>query len=321
MTVPLGVMRGLDQCASASGRFTILALDHRQNLRRELRPSDPDGVSYGELVDFKRAVVRTAAPVGSGILLDPEVGVAQVIVDGSLPGSLGLIVAVEATGFLGEPTARRSRILSGWGVDRIKRMGASAAKLLVYYHPDSPTAGEQERFVAEVATACGEADLAMFLEPLSYDPGGGQLAPEERRRVVVETARRLVPLGATVLKAEFPYPADVTDARRWREACLELNEAAGIPWVVLSGGVDHGTFEQQAEAACAAGASGILAGRSIWADAAPLAPDPRDAFLAGAARDRLQRLADIVERHATPWRMARGAPTAPAPTEGWYASY
>src|SRR6185436_9096220 len=113
------------------------------------------------------------------------------------------------------PGARVSRVLPGWGVAQVKRLGASAAKLLVYYHPDAPNAADQERLVAEVAAACREADLALFLEPLSFGLDGGKLQGEDRRRVVVETAARLTALGADILKAEFPYDAAVTDETRW----------------------------------------------------------------------------------------------------------
>ena len=133
----LGTRRGLDACASARGTFAVLALDHRQNLRRELRPDDPAAVTYEEMVAFKRAVVRALAPVATGTLLDPEIGAAQCIADGSLPGSAGLLVAIEATGYEGPSTARISRVLDGWSVEQAKRIGASAAKLLVYYHPEA----------------------------------------------------------------------------------------------------------------------------------------------------------------------------------------
>ena len=165
-----------------------------------------------------------------------------------------------------------SRVLPGWGVDRIKRLGASAAKLLVYYHPDAPNAADQERLVARVADECRAADLALFLEPLSFGLDGGRLTGEARRAVVIETARRLTALGADVLKAEFPYDGSVTDTDRWRDACEELDAATPIPWVLLSGGVDDATFERQVGVACAAGASGVLVGRSVWADAATMDP-------------------------------------------------
>ena len=37
----IGARRGLEACASPRGTFTVLALDHRQNLRKELRPDGP----------------------------------------------------------------------------------------------------------------------------------------------------------------------------------------------------------------------------------------------------------------------------------------
>ncbi|HEX7473256.1 MAG TPA: tagatose 1,6-diphosphate aldolase, partial [Candidatus Limnocylindrales bacterium] len=296
MTYLLGTRRGLSACASERGTFVVLALDHRQNLRRELRPDAPDSVTYDEMVEFKRAVVRALAPVATGTLLDPEIGAAQAIHDGSMPERAGLIVAIEATGYVGLETARVSRVLDGWSVEKVKRMGASAAKLLVYYHPDAPNAADQERFVAEIAEACRALDLALFVEPLSFSLVAGQkLTGEARRRVVVETARRLTAIGGDILKAEFPYDAGVVDRDAWAEACRELDAASAVPWVLLSGGVDEATFEAQVETACRAGASGVLVGRSVWAEAATMAPEARDAFLMTTGRERLGRLVELVD--------------------------
>lgn len=323
MTYVLGARRGMGACASERGTFAVLALDHRQNLRKELRPDDPASVTYDEMVEFKRAVVRALAPVATGTLLDPEIGAAQCIVDGSMPARAGLIVAIEATGYLGPSTARISRVLDGWSVEQAKRMGASAAKLLVYYHPAAPNARDQERFVAEVAAACREVDLALFVEPLSYSlVEGGKLIGEARREVVIETARRLTPLGGDILKAEFPYDPSVTDPNRWREACAELDAASTLPWVLLSGGVDEATFEAQVRTACGAGASGVLVGRSVWAEAATMAPRARDEFLATTGRERLIRLVDVVDTLGRPWseRSSR-LTTAPTPGDGWYRGY
>ena len=318
-----GTRRGLDACSSARGTFAVLALDHRQNLRRELRPADPESVTYDEMVDFKRAVVRALAPVATGTLLDPEIGAAQSIADGSLPGSAGLIVAIEATGHEGPSTARISRVLPGWSVGKAKRMGASAAKLLVYYHPDATNAADQERLVAGVAADCRAADLPLFVEPLSFSIVEGEaLIGEARRRVVVETARRLTRIGGDILKAEFPYESSVSDRASWRGACAELDAASALPWVLLSGGVDDATFEEQVATACEAGASGVLAGRSVWAEAATMAPGPRDQFLQTTARTRLARLAAIVDAAGHSWReRASGVQDVAAPGDGWYREY
>ena len=323
MAFPSGTRRGLDACASPRGTFAVLALDHRQNLRRELHPEAPGATTYDEMVAFKRAVVRALAPSATGTLLDPEVGAAQAIADGSLPGRAGLLVALEATGYEGPPGARVSRILPGWSVEQAKRMGASAAKLLVYYHPAAANAEHQERLVADVAASCTRLDLPLFVEPLGYDPAtGGRLTGEERRACVVETARRLTRLGGTVLKAEFPYDATVTDQSAWADACAELDEASGVPWVLLSGGVDDATFERQVAVACRAGASGVLVGRSVWAPAATMPPTGRDAWLAGAGRERLRALARLVDKLGTPWHSRPNLlANATAPDAGWYRQY
>ena len=323
MSYPIGARRGLAACASEHGTFTVLALDHRQNLRRELRPDDPGSVGYEEMVEFKRAVVRALSPIATGTLLDPEIGAAQAIWDRSLPPNAGLIVAIEATGYLGPSTARVSRVLDGWSVDAAKRIGADGAKLLVYYHPEAPNAADQERLVADVAAACRAVDLALFVEPLSFSlVDGERLTGEARRKVVVETARRLTPIGGDVLKAEFPYDESETDRDRWREACAELDEASTLPWVLLSGGVDDATFEAQVETACRAGSSGALVGRSVWADAATMPSDARDGFLMTEGRARLGRLRDLVDRVGRPWHDRSSRLTAaPEPGDGWYRDY
>jgi tagatose-1,6-bisphosphate aldolase len=323
MPYPLGTRRGLEACASARGTFAVLALDHRQNLRRELHPADPAAATYEEMVAFKRAVVRALAATATGTLLDPEIGAAQCVADGSLPATAGLIVALEATGYDGPATARVSRILPGWSVEQAKRMGAAAAKLLVYYHPEAANALDQERLVATVADACRAVDLALFVEPLGYDPAtGGKLAGDARRRCVVETARRLMARGGDVLKAEFPYEPAVTDEAAWAEACAELDAASPVPWVLLSGGADDATFERQVAVACRAGASGVLVGRSVWAPAAALAPEARDAWLASVGRSRLERLVRLVDDVGLPWPARPGTVAgATAPGEGWYREY
>jgi tagatose 1,6-diphosphate aldolase len=317
MASRIGTLRGLQQCASPTGRFTIMALDHRQNLRKALRPSDPDGVGYDELVEFKRMAVRALANAATGILLDPEIGAAQCIADGSLPGQVGLVVALEATGYEGPSTERRSRLLEGWTAAKARDMGASAAKLLVYYHPSAANAQEQEELVREAAAHCRAADLAIFVEPLTYSvTEGAQLLGEDRRRTVALTAATMTRLGADVLKLQFPYGREETDRGRWREACAELTETAGRPWVLLSGDNPPEAFAEMAEVACRAGASGIACGRGIWTEATGLSGVDREAFFNGVARDRTLRLREIVESFARPW--TDSYPPFDADLQGWY---
>lgn len=293
----IGKYRGLQQCASARGVFVFLALDHRQNLRR----ASPRFEDPAELSCFKLEVAAELAPLATALLLDPEYSAAQAIAGGALPGDRGLVVALEATGYAGEPTARRARLLEGWSVAKAKRMGAQMAKLLVYYHPDAPTAPETEDFVAEVAAECRHHDLALMLEPLTYSIRGGKLEAEEKRQAVVETARRLTAIpGVDLLKAEFPLPPDAPEAE-WTEACAELNAASCVPWVVLSAAVDFDTYLRQVAAACRAGASGIAVGRAVWQEAVFLEGPERQEFLRTVARERLTRLNALCQALARPF--------------------
>jgi len=321
--VRLGTLRGLDACASDKGTFSVLALDHRNNLRRMLGPDDPGAVTYEQMVDVKRSIVRAVAGTASGILLDPNLGAGPAVADGSLPSGCGLLVAVEETGYEGPSTARQSRILAGWSVSQIKRLGGDAVKLLLYYHPDAANAEDQERLLIEVAECCADVDLPLFLETLGFpiDEGEAKLTDEARRDVVVRTARRLTALGGDVLKCEFPYDASVTDRTRWKEACAELEEASAIPWAILSAGVDDATFEAQTEVACAAGASGVLVGRSVWKEGATMTGTERDAWLESEGVARMQRLVDIVDSEARPWRERSPLVDQPELGEGWYVGY
>ena len=329
----IGKTRGLQRCSTARGAISVLALDHRNNLRRALHPEAPETTTDAELIAIKQQITHAVGPASTAMLLDPQFGAAQCISAGALPGGVGLIVAVEATGYTVDPTAshyssdgailmaRRSRVLPGWSVAKARRMAADAIKLLVYYHPDAPTAGDIESLVRQVAADCAAQDIAMFLEPLSYplDPTQKRLTGDERRRVIVETARKLTPLGCDVLKAEFPLDVQTEPGEgAWAEACAELSAASTVPWVLLSAGVTYETYLRQVAVACEAGASGVAAGRAMWKEATSLPGDSRSPFLHDVARERMARLTALCDALARPWTEFY----APQPADGdWYLTY
>ena len=271
ITISIGKFRRLQQCSTERQIISVLALDHRQNLRQSLRPQSPDAVSAEELSNFKINLVRSISPESSAVLLDPQFGAAQCISAGVLPAHVGLLVSVEASGYTGDPISRVSGILPGWNVAKIEGMGASAVKLLVYYHPAAKTSGEIESLVKDVAGECQDRDIPLFLEILSYspDPTVKKLSPDERHRVVLESADRLTFPGVDILKAEFPL--DISSAKEeteWASACSELSAASHAPWVLLSASVPYGTFLRQVTVACQCGASGVAVGRAVWQEAA-----------------------------------------------------
>ena len=294
--ITIGKLRGLQQISSKRGTITALALDHRQNLRK----ANPAFVADSELSRFKLDVTKALAHRATAVLLDPEVSAAQAVASRAIP-NVGLVVAVESTGYTGDATARHAQIIPGWSVEKAKRMGASAIKLLVYYHPDSPTAKEIEDFTSNIAEECIKHDLVLMLEPLSYSlDENKKLSSDEKRYVVVETAKRLTPLNADILKAEFPLDAQ-DDESKWEDACKEISSASTIPWILLSAAVDYETFLRQVAVACNAGASGIAVGRAVWKEAVTMNGDERINFLRTTAKHRISRLTSLCHALAKPY--------------------
>ncbi|NWG33760.1 MAG: tagatose 1,6-diphosphate aldolase [Chloroflexi bacterium] len=309
----IGKLRGLQQISSKRGTITALALDHRQNLRK----ANPAFGDDAELSRFKLEITRALAHRATAVLLDPEVSAAQAIASRAIP-NVGLVVALESTGYTGEATARKAQIIPGWSVEKAKRMGASAVKLLVYYHPDSPTAGEIEDFTATIAEECIRQDLVLMLEPLSYSlEENKKLSSEEKRHVVVETARRLTPLDVDILKAEFPLDLDEPDESKWTDACREISSASNAPWILLSAAVNYETYLRQATVACNAGASGVAVGRAVWQEAVTMNGDERINFLRTTAKYRLSRLTSLCHALAKPYTDFY---QAAAPFD-WYKTY
>lgn len=291
-------------CAGPRRTFCILAIDHRNSLRKALDPASPGTVPDEALVAFKREVVSKLAPEATAVLLDPEYGLGQSGALPVLPETTGLIVSLERSGYTGQPDARVSETLPGWDAHRASEIGAHAVKLLVYYHPEAPTAPQVRTLVQRVGAACEEAEMPLFLEILTYLPTAPSSlsAPREHQRAVIEAARQLTETpGVSVLKAEFPVDTNgEPDEARWFDACCELTETSRVPWVLLSRGVSFETYLRQVMVATSAGASGIAVGRAVWQEATQLHGGEREAFLSTVARERLARLRSLCDKLARP---------------------
>ena len=320
MSLSLGTRRALQQCAQPDGTFAMLAMDQRGSLVKAMNPDRPDSVPYADLIALKRDVIGVLSPLASAVLLDVEYGYGACVASDALAGQSGLLLAQDKTGYEGDPTARRTALVDDWSVARTRTAGANGVKLLVYYRPDAANAADQEALVAELAAQCRAVELPFFVEPLHYsrDRSVKVVPNAERRRVIVETARRLVPLGITVLMAEFPVDVNQTqDQAEWADACAELSDACSVPWVLLSAGVDFDTYLAQVKVACANGASGVLCGRAVWKEAVRMPELDRLRFLQTTATNRFRRLAELVSATARAYTDFYPAANGEA-LENWY---
>ena len=325
-----GKLRGIQQLANKNGILAVCAIDHRESLRRALNKSNPESISYQDMVDFKIDLCWAVAGVASAILLDPIYGAGQAIFSGVLPGQTGLLVSLEKTGYSGESTARTTELLADWNVEKIKRLGASAVKLLIYFRVDlEDVASKQLNLVQGVAMKCIEEDIPFLVESVAYPTVEEKERPEifskKKPELVIEAAKKLTSLPIDILKSEFPADIDYeTDDTKLKMYCQELSRASQLPWVLLSAGADFNHFRKEVEIACRSGASGFMAGRALWQEAAGIgAREKRSSFFKNQTVARLGELTSLADKWATPWYTKLGYNDGrfSEPPEGWYKTY
>ena len=326
-TLTVGKQRGLRLISNDKGIFTMAAEDQRGSMRKMLNADDPKSVPAAQMTEVKLDIARALSPRASAMLIDPEYGAAQAISSGALAGHCGLLVSLEDSDYEQVGDDRRAKILQGWGVDKIKHMGASGVKLLAYFRPDrGPGTTYQRDLVARVGEECQQHDIPFVLEPVGYPVEGMKGDSPEyaamKPEIVIETARMLSGLGVDVYKAEFPADSKYEqDEARLLRLCKDLDAACDVPWVVLSAGVDIEIFRDQVRLACQGGASGFLAGRAIWKKAVRLPAEERRRFLESEGVANLQSLIEIAQKYATPWteRQNRGFQSLSI-DDTWYQS-
>jgi sulfofructosephosphate aldolase len=280
----------LDAIARASGTFAIVAMDQRESLRTMYAEADAGRVDDGTLAGFKTAVARVLGPVASGFLIDRTYAFERVR-DGLLPAGCGLILAADdLVQRPGEPV-EDTRLDEVVAEPQFDLHGVQAMKLLLIWRDDAHRSRRVELAARFIALAASRGVLSV-LEPVV------RCARRDEDAAILEAARELAPLGPSLYKAQVPRRGRGTE-RELGDACEKLGAAIGRPWVVLSQGVARDDFFGAVLAACRGGAGGFLAGRALWSDVVGR-PDVQRA-LEEVSLPRLERLAGLVDREATPW--------------------
>jgi tagatose-1,6-bisphosphate aldolase len=290
----------LDDIATDSHVFSIIAMDQRNTLRRMftavgLEASDDD------LRTAKADVARVLTPAATGLLSDPTYGVPAIAQANALAANCGLLIAAEPSerrSFQGEPRTHRDPELNAqWLLDQ----GGDAYKFFLQLRADRPAPGPGEPdLVAEALAVCEEiirdcraVGVPVVIENLIYQIPGEELSGQARENAIIEAARALNDLDIDLLKLEYPGSP---------EGCRRLAEILGRPWAVLSAGVPFDQFTDIIQIATEeGGASGFIAGRSVWREVVSLTSSEREEFLTSVALPRLDRLIDVARKSARPW--------------------
>ncbi len=331
-----GKLRGLQRISNANGTLTMVALDQNSSMISMIKDSlkkkgESREPTYEEIVEAKVMLARTLAPQASAVLVDAYYGAWNTVASFALPRDVGLLVRVEKSG--GEKNRRGApmgAIEPGWGVAKIKRMGADAVKLLAQYEPtESESAEHQFQLIRQVYDACQRHDILMLLETVAFPFDGEKKdSPSflgRKAETVIESARQLSRF-CDVYKAEFPGTLGKETDAQLADNLGKLDRACERPWVLLSAGVDFPDYKRQVEMAVRSGASGVLGGRAFWKEYfLQDGPQAREQFARQEAAARVRQVHEIVLRQAKPWYARYGLKMeelhATRVVENWHFRY
>lgn len=322
-----GKYRRLQRLSDEAGRFAMLAIDQRGSLRKMIGAKagiPTDQVPDEALETLKRVVTTAVAPLATAVLTDPLHGYPTS--PASIPAGVGLLLALEVTGYEAAGEAERlSTLIECWSPRRIGQSGADAVKLLLWHRHDASEATQrhQDTLVEQVGRECEDEGLPFILEVVTY-PLSGQRSSSaafarEKPEIVIDAARRFSEdrFRVDLLKLEFPGNLKYVDAYQDRpfaagevvhtaaeiEAyCRRLDDASRVPWVILSAGVDPEEFVENVRLANASGASGFLCGRAVWKHVVDYYPDEgaMRSFCETTASEYFRRIRDA-NGGARPW--------------------
>lgn len=287
--------RGYHQICNSTGWMMVIACDQRGGMRSLLAATPEEQAKIGNKIlgNTKADITRYLASGAACVLVDPICAVPGLVDEGILARDTALLIGIDASGWDTSPEGYRiSKMVDGIDARRIRALGGTGGKIMIYLRTDHKAANA--RNLATLKTTIDDfarEDLLLVVEFLTYELQGEAREEYEAKipMLIQEGTRACLELGSKVLKV--PYPGS-------EQACAEVTKIAGeAPWAVLSAGVDHSVFLGQVEAAIKNGASGVIAGRSLWKDCISLDRNVSRERLSTIGLSRLREIQAIVKRY------------------------
>jgi len=258
-----------------SGKFLMLALDHRDSFKKMARKHRLNQTS--DLINIKGKILQSLFHQTSGVLIDSKIGLPAYK---QLGLSVPFLLPLEKSGYQGSVDNRETEI--EFTPRQLVKLGAGGAKLLVYLNPFSLSFDSQCELISQQINLTQEANLPLFLEVIVY-PQASQDLPG----LIIKTIKSLKEREIKPSVFKLQYPGSLKNCQRITDML------ASIPWVMLSSGTDFDLFLSQLKDAAAAGACGFLAGRSLWQEIFKLEGEQQLEFLQNTLPCRFAQINQI----------------------------
>ena len=257
----------------------MLAIDQRPPIFNLIK-SKKKKFNFKDVVDFKKQISLNLSQHSTAILMDPVYSIPNLITTSKCNG---LIITLEDHAFTEKGRGRYSKNINNWTVEKIKKIGGDAVKVLAWYRPDADQKSikHQKKYIQMIGKQCEKYDIPFLLELLVYpfknETGYSKDYKEQQNKNqnhVIESVKEFskVKYKVDIFKLESPVDSSKlekgTFTKATQEAFKKLSLATkDIPWVMLSSGMSKKSFYNCLKLAYKNGASGYLAGRTIWLDA------------------------------------------------------
>lgn len=271
-----------------NNKYLMLALDHRNSFKKAINPSNPDQVTAEQAIEIKKEIIKVMDPLMTGTLVDFDYGLVayhQIIEELGEQAAKPFLLPMEESGYQ-EVDGERTTNLK-YNAEDLVQNKAKGAKLLLYFNPHAKSAGQQLEIAKQALQNVHDSNLPFFLEIVHYNTTPQQSLLESLKMFLEES------ICPDVFKLEYPGSAENCKKVTETLQCM-TNGHKGIPWILLTRGVEFEEFVQQLQVSMEAGCSGFLAGRSVWQEAVGM-PDQtqREEFLSNTAKNRFEQICQI----------------------------
>lgn len=253
------------------GKFLMLALDHRGSIKKLMNPSDPDSISDEEVIQLKCDIINALMDQFSGVLIDENFGL-----DAYPKHEKPFLLPLEKSSHSGITELEYS-------IEDLIKLGASGAKILIDFDPDSENVPHQLELAKKVAEDCKLANFPFFLEIVTRTS-----TPGVSTQIHTGSVQMFLDYGIApdVWKLEYPGSLDY---------CQEITDLVGeTPWILLTGGQDFDSFKSDLEVATKGGAEGFLAGRALWQEVCTMQGEEKQQFLQKTLPERFRIISNTI---------------------------